>query len=206
MKCLSFDYCSNGKLVKVNVVLKRQNNIYYRFKDGCFFVTAPTFTSLTLIKKGLDKYGEKLMNRHETYYNNFSFEEDYVYLLGEKLSLNELGITDQDDLEEFLLCKCEEIITPLVRKYEQVMDTKIFHKISYKHTKNQFGSNSKNSKRLSFQIDLIHYSFEMIESVVIHEIAHDFERNHGEKFYNIVYQYCPNYKQIQKKLKKGIHL
>ena len=68
-----------------------------------------------------------------------------------------------------------------------------------------FGSNSSRTHTLSFQINIMHYSEEIIETVVIHELAHEFERNHGKKFYNIVYKYCPRYKELQKKLKKGIH-
>lgn len=205
MKYLTFVYKYKEKDINVYVTLKRQSNIYYRFKDGSFYITAPTFTSLKLIVKGLDKYAEKLVTRFTNYYTNYSFEEDYVYLLGEKVSLKQLEITDKDDLKEFLFCKCHEFIEPLVRKYEEIMGTKVMHKISFKHTKNQFGSNAKNTKHLSFQIELIHYSLEIIESVVVHEIAHNFERNHGENFYNIVYTYCPKYKEVQRKLKKGIH-
>lgn len=205
MKSFNFIYRCCDKDVQVCVVLKRQRNIYYRFKDSCFYVTAPPFTSKAMIVHGLDKFGSKLMTKVNALNSNFSFEENYLFLLGEKVSLSELNIKNSGDLQGFLLEKCEEIIIPLVRKYEEIMGTEIVHKISFKHTKNQFGSNSRKTNKLSFQIELIHYSLEIIESVVVHEIAHDFERNHGKNFYNIIYSYCPNYKTVQRKLKKGIH-
>ena len=79
------------------------------------------------------------------------------------------------------------------------------YKVAVRNTVRQYGSNSKRTHALSFQIDLIHYSPEIIETVVIHELAHEFERNHSKNFYNIVYKYCPMYKDLQRKLKKGIH-
>ena len=205
MKSFNFVYRCCDKDVEVHVILKRQRNIYYRFKDECFYVTAPTFTSKAMIVHGLNKFGAKLMEKVNAFNSNYSFEDDYLFLLGEKVSLTSLNIKNNGDLQGFLLEKCNEVIIPLVRKNEEIMGTNIVHKISFKHTKNQFGSNSRKTNKLSFQIELIHYSLDIIESVVIHEIAHDFERNHGKNFYNIVYLYCPNYKIIQRKLKKGIH-
>ena len=97
------------------------------------------------------------------------------------------------------------LITELVRKNEEIMGIPEPYKVKVKTTERQFGSNSKRTHTLSFQLDLVHYSPEIIESVVIHELAHEFERNHGKNFYNIVYKFCPKYKELQRKLKKGIH-
>ena len=97
------------------------------------------------------------------------------------------------------------LITELVRKYERIMGIFEPYKVKIRDTKRQYGSNSKRTHTLSFQTTLLHYSNEIIETVVVHELAHDFERNHSKNFYNIVYSFAPNYKQLQNKLKKGIH-
>ncbi len=79
------------------------------------------------------------------------------------------------------------------------------YKIGIRKTTTRFGSNSLRTHSLSFQQALIHYSEEIISTVVVHELAHDFYRNHQQKFYNCVNLYCPDYINLQKKLKKGIH-
>ena len=109
------------------------------------------------------------------------------------------------ELSIFLQKNAEILITELVRKNEEIMGISEPYMVKVKPTERQFGSNSKRTHTLSFQLNLIHYSKEIIESVVVHELAHDFERNHSKNFYNIVYRYCPNYRELQKKLKKGIH-
>ena len=155
--------------------------------------------------KGLDKFSEKLIIQFEKTTTNYSFENDFVYLAGERVSLKSLNIENSQELSIFLQKNAEILITELVRKNEEIMGISEPYKVKVKPTERQFGSNSKRTHTLSFQLNLIHYSKEIIESVVVHELAHDFERNHSKNFYNIVYRYCPNYKELQKKLKKGIH-
>ena len=205
MKSGEFVYKYKNKDYLVHVTIKRQRNIYYRYKEDGFYVTAPYFTTQKTIVMGLEKFGERLLNQHAKLTNNFSVEEDYFYLLGEKYSLSEFNLQNTMDFQHFLQEKALFFITELVRKNEKIMGISRPYKVKVRDTKRQYGSNSKQTHTLSFQINLVHYSKEIIESVVIHELAHDFERNHGKNFYNIVYSYCPNYKELQRKLKKGIH-
>ena len=205
MKKATFLYRYNNKDITVHLTLSFQRNIYYRYREDGFYVSAPYFTRQKQIERGLDKFAEKLIAQFQKAHSNFSFEEDYVYLLGEKVTLNSINVKNSEDLQGFLKKFAKEEITKLVLKNEQIMGINTPYKVSIRNTERQFGSNSKKTHTLSFQLELIHYSEEIIESVVIHELAHEFERNHGENFYNIVYKYCPNYKEVQKKLKKGIH-
>lgn len=205
MKSGEFVYKYKNKDYLVHVTIKRQRNIYYRYKEDGFYVTAPYFTTQKTIVMGLEKFAERLLNQHAKITNNFSVEEDYFYLLGEKYSLSEFNLQNTMDFQHFLQEKALFFITELVRKNEEIMGISRPYKVKVRDTKRQYGSNSKQTHTLSFQINLVHYSKEIIESVVIHELAHDFERNHGKNFYNIVYSYCPKYKELQRKLKKGTH-
>lgn len=206
MKSSEFFYKYNNKDIIVHLVIKSQRNIYYRVKDGEFYVTAPYLTPKKVIINGLDKFAPRLLKRYEKIHSNFSFEEDYFYFLGEEKSLSELNIKNIEELEGFLRKYGIFYLEKLVRKNEEIMGISKPYKIKLRKTSNQYGSNSLKTHTLSFQLNLLHYSEDIIESVVVHELAHEFERNHSKNFYNIVYKYCPNYKILQKKLKKGIHL
>ena len=205
MKMSEFIYKYKDKDIPVHVRHSRQRNIYYRYRKDGFYVSAPYLVSQKTIVKGLDKFSEKLIIQFEKTTTNYSFENDFVYLAGERVSLKSLNIENSQELSIFLQKNAEILITELVRKNEEIMGISEPYKVKVKPTERQFGSNSKRTHTLSFQLNLIHYSKEIIESVVVHELAHDFERNHSKNFYNIVYRYCPNYKELQKKLKKGIH-
>ena len=205
MKISEFIYKYKDKDIPVHVRYSRQRNIYYRYRKDGFHVSAPYLTGQKTIIKGLDKFAEKLVVQFEKTSVNYSFDNDFVYLAGEQVSLKSLNIENSQELSIFLQKNAEISITELVRKNEEIMGISEPYKVKIKPTERQFGSNSKRTHTLSFQLNLIHYSKEIIESVVVHELAHDFERNHSKNFYNIVYRYCPNYKELQKKLKKGIH-
>lgn len=196
----------NGKIYDVELVFKRQRNVYYRFRDGKFIITAPLFVSKKKIMDGFVKFAPRLV-KSDSFLNspNFSLEEDFIYILGEKYSLSELKLQDTEQINLFIKQKSKEIIVPLVRKYEEIMGIKKPYSIGVRKVTSRFGSNSLSTHHLSFSQDLAHYSEETITSVVVHELAHEFERNHSNNFYKIVYKYCPNYKEIQKKLKRGIH-
>ena len=44
---------------------------------------------------------------------------------------------------------------------------------------------------------------DVIDYVIIHELAHLYEMNHSKKFWNIVSQVMPNYKEKEKWLSKN---
>ena len=205
MKTSEFVYLYKNKEYPVHVTYKRQRNIYYRYKEDGFHVSAPYLVGKKTIIQGLDKFSDKIIGQYEKSHSNFSFEEDYVWLLGEQISLSSQNIKNMQDLSSYLQKNATFFITEVVRKYERIMGVSESYKVKVRDTERQYGSNSKRTHTLSFQTGLIHYSPEIIETVVVHELAHDFERNHSKNFYNIVYSFSPKYKEIQKKLKKGIH-
>ena len=205
MKQKIFEYIKDNVSYKVTVTYKYQRNIYFRYKDDGFHVSAPYLTSYKTIEMGLNKYAEKLIKQHKGTISHYSFEEDYVYLLGEQVSLTSLNIKNKEELDKYLKKYALGIISEEVQKYRQIMDISTEYKVRIANTSRQFGSNSKRTHSLSFQTSLIHYSLDIIDTVVVHELAHEFERNHQKGFYDIVYKYSPNYKELQKKLKRGIH-
>ena len=44
---------------------------------------------------------------------------------------------------------------------------------------------------------------EAIDYVIVHELAHTFEHNHGKAFYKIIEKYMPDYKRRVQMLKEN---
>lgn len=197
-------YSINNKEYDVHITKKNMRSITYRLKKDGIYISAPYFVSEKRILKGLETFGPKLVQKFSHTFANYSFEEDFVFLLGKKVSLKELGIKNEDELNKYLKRQALEVITNLVRKYEEIMEIKEPYKVSVRNTSTRFGSNSSLTHRLSFQVGLVHFSEDIISTVVVHELAHDKHRNHQKDFYDCVYLYCPNYDELQKKLKRGI--
>lgn len=209
----SFFYKVNEKEYLVEVAHKRIRNIHFRFVDGVFKVSCPYIVTKSNIVKGLDKYAAKMVARSEKLK---PIGEDYIYLFGSKVSLQESGeisftngdklvYQDHADLDKKLHKIFLKILKDKVNYYSSKMNVPLY-KVSLRNMKTRFGSNSKHTKSVHFSYVLIHYSHPIIDSVVVHELAHILVYDHSKKFYDVVYKYCPDYDIYRKKLIRGEYL
>ena len=206
----SFFYKVNEKEYLVEVTHKRIRNIHYRFVDGVFKVSCPYIVTKSSIVKGLDKYAAKMVAKSA---KPKPIGEDYIYLFGSKVSLQESGeisftngdklvYKDHADLDKKLHKMFLKILKDKVSYYSTKMNVPLY-KVSLRNMKTRFGSNSKNTKSVHFSYVLIHFSHPIIDSVVVHELAHILVYDHSKKFYDVVYKYCPDYDIYRKKLIRG---
>ena len=135
-------------------------------------------------------------------------------LLGYRIQISESGEINFSDgskityknremlekkLKKYFLGLCER----RVAHYTKIMDVPLYA-TRVRKMETRYGSNSLTSRTVCFSTKLMHYSLEIIDSVVIHELAHIRVFNHSKKFYDLVYKYCPNYDELHTKLRKGI--
>ena len=204
-----FFYKVNGKDYPVNVTHKKIKNIHYRYRNGEFLISAPRLVSKKVIINGLDKYAIKLINSEE---KNQAKGDGYIYLLGVKIFVDEMGeikfhnaesivYKSKIDLDRKLKKFFLDLITKRVEYYSSLMRLPLY-KVRVNNAKTRFGSNSKKTKTLNFSTMLMPYSIEIIDSVVVHELAHILFYDHSKNFYNVVYKYCPSYDIYRKKLIK----
>lgn len=205
-----FTYSINNQeyLVKVHYLVTRRIRYVYR-KDG-FHISCPYLTLKATLIKGLDRYAEGLI---KTYKSTLGYDDTHMYILGmnidisnrDSLSFNN-GITikfkDIESLRKALKVPFLKIVTERVRHYEQVMNTKR-HNIRVRDMRTRLGTNSKKTNTITIALNLVHYNVDIIDSVIIHELAHDYYFDHSKKFYNVVYKYCPNYDKLRKHILKG---
>ncbi len=126
---------------------------------------------------------------------NFKFD-------GEKFIISE-KIQDKakEYFEKFYRQKAKEIIIP--RTFEIAQNIGIqYNNIAIKNVKTRWGSCSSKGN-LNFSYRLIMAKPEVIDYVITHEIFHLIELNHSEKFWNLVSQKIPNYKEHEKWLQKN---
>ena len=75
-----------------------------------------------------------------------------------------------------------------------------YNKTSLRNQRTRFGSCSYQNN-ISLNINLMKYDFDVIDYVLIHELCHTKVKNHSKNFWIEVEKYCPNYKELRKKLK-----
>lgn len=67
----------------------------------------------------------------------------------------------------------------------------------------KYGSCVPATKTLHFTARLIMLPEEVIDAIIVHELCHMAYCNHGKNFYELVESFIPNYKEIDKWLKKN---
>ena len=71
MKMSEFTYTYNNKEHVVHVKKAYQRNIYYRYKEDGFHVSAPYLVSKAAIVKGLDRFAGKILQQYNNFHSNF---------------------------------------------------------------------------------------------------------------------------------------
>lgn len=199
MKKKIINFLYNNKEYTINVTCRPfQRGYYARFRNGEFYVSTNSFMSESEIIRLTTKFAPRLLVEEIT---SYSIEQKWCYLFGEKMQIN---FFNEDELNKYLKFEFTNYLNTRVRELEQIMGIKKPYKIHVRNTKTRYGSNSSKTHSLSFQIGLVHFSKDIIDSVIIHELAHDKYHNHQEEFYNEVYKYCPNYWDLKKKLRRRI--
>lgn len=82
--------------------------------------------------------------------------------------------------------------------------TKLPYKsFNVRDAKTKYGSCKPDTKQLYFSSRLIMLPEDKIDAIIVHELCHIVHRNHSQNFYDLVKQYIPNYKEIDKWLKQN---
>ena len=100
-----------------------------------------------------------------------------------------------------LKAKAKEELPAIVKKYASLMGVS-YNRITIRHQKTRWGSCTKTGN-LSFNCLLMKMPENVRDYVIIHELAHRKELNHSTKFWAIVAEYCPWYKEAKLWLKEN---
>lgn len=92
-----------------------------------------------------------------------------------------------------------EFISPRVEYFAKIMNYS-YKEIKYRKMKSRWGSCSS-LKVLTFNTELMKVKKELIDYVVVHELAHLKHMNHSKDFHALVESYLPNSKMYKNELK-----
>ena len=117
---------------------------------------------------------------------------------------------DINDIEKNKMIKsllsrvCGQLFLPEITARVHEINDKCFHKeiksVNLKYNKSNWGSCST-ALNVNLSTRLLFAPFDVIDYVIVHELSHLYEMNHSPKFWNIVSQVMPNYKEKEKWLK-----
>jgi len=105
----------------------------------------------------------------------------------------------QRHIDNFYKEEAKQYIPEIVDKWANIMEVTTEH-IGFRKTKRQWGScSSKNN--LSFNTMMMKLPLDVIQYIIVHELAHIKHKHHQKAFWQFVEKYLPNYKKEVKELK-----
>jgi predicted metal-dependent hydrolase len=202
----------NEKTYSVLISHRAQKRTILRFKNDVFFVSSPKKTPITWIEKQIQLHGEKLINRIQNI--PASCNELGMYLLGEWVEKPKLVKTfhlhepiSMTALLKHSMVKSWFLILVIerVKHWQKKLDIKTPYLVRVRTMSTRLGSNSRRTKRLTFALKLIHFSWPIIDAVIVHELIHDRHFDHSPRFHQALRVAYPRYDEEHAKILKGQH-
>ena len=185
--------------MQYKVIRKKIKNMYARLdKDSSLVITAPLFVSLSVIEKFAYESYKKLEMKKERMNNKSIFDkEGKIKILGVAQNIDNLS-----ELNSILLLELKNYLNKNYLNIAKMMGIERIPTVNIKKVKLYLGQYNRKNNVINLNLLLGHMSEELIEYVIIHELAHTRYLNHQKEFWNEVAKYCPYYKTYRSKCKK----
>jgi predicted metal-dependent hydrolase len=198
-----------------------QKHKYIHIKNGKVLITAPYMSSLRSIEALIaDKYTWIIRHTSVSIEKNDPIKEGaHIWYHGSKYEIkqqagdaNRLILQDQtavfvlaeapsstllqNILQEYYRSHASDHIMPRVEYWSEAMDLKPA-KVSFRKAYTRWGSCSS-VNNISLNIYLVMLPDELMDYVLVHELAHIKHKNHSKQFWNLVEQYIPDWKHTRR--------
>ncbi len=142
-------------------------------------------------KKVSINYIEKFLKENESWIVKAKAKTKSFYENKKVLSKEEIDLLKED---------AKNYLPKRVAYFEEQMNLKC-SSIKVTSAKTRWGScSSKNSICFSYRVMLL--PKDVIDYIVVHELAHIVQKNHSNLFYEVIEKYLPNYLSLIKELRK----
>ena len=93
-------------------------------------------------------------------------------------------------------------IPQLIAKWEQIMNVQV-DDWGVKQMKTKWGTCNTQAKRIWLNLELAKKAKHCLEYIVVHEMVHLLERNHGERFVALMNKFMPNWRFYKDELNRS---
>lgn len=91
----------------------------------------------------------------------------------------------------------------LIDKWQKIMAVQT-SSWATKKMKSRWGSCNISDKSINLSLELAKYPLSCLEYVIVHELVHLFERYHNARFYGLMDQFMPQWREVDEILNKGL--
>ena len=207
-------YELDGKNYEVEITRKANKNTYVRFKNNKIMVSTSYFVTNKQILKILDQ-NQEFLRRNIKHVSRKEGKDKFTFM-GEKYDIvlingfdeidyehHKIYLTSLDDYDDLIKKETKKIFEERLKYNYDLFEERIkFPTLTIRKMSTRWGVCNRKNIRVTLNSELIHYGMEELDYVIIHELSHLVVFNHSKEFWNVVAKYCPNYKEIRKRLKE----
>jgi len=181
-------------IVDIEALLKKKASIIQR--KHCEYMQANTQKDRMLL---FGKFYDTEINKRSTEYS-ISMEDNKLRVnLPKSVKAKD---AEYEYLKKWIKRQLLEILDNYLRIYKKEMQAPI-NRLYIKNQKTRWASYTP-KHNINFNIKLAALPTNVIEYVVIHELAHTAEKRHNKRFWYIVEKSCPDYKERQQELTRHL--
>lgn len=199
----------------VEVVKKSSNkNTYIRVKeDLTLYVTTNLFISKKSIERLLEENRKSILTMYQKQKKKNENNEGFFYL-GRRYDLVRVNGKDVEllekkafigkevDLDKWYKKEAKKLFQEHLDNCYQNFSRKIpYPKLRIRKMTSRWGVCNYKDIIVTLNLELMKRDTRCLDYVIYHELSHLIEANHSSKFWSIVEENCPNYKNIRREMK-----
>ena len=180
--------------MEIKITYRRTNRLSMRVvNNGDLHISAPHLTPRCAIDQFIrdNEAWIKAAMRRQIDYNN---QRARFY--------GQLPLGTREQVQAAYI-RIDAMIQPMLRKYTALMGVRP-SRIVYKPTVSRWGACNKRTGEINFSLYLLLLPEWCVEHVVVHELAHLIEANHGPKFHALLDRFYPRWKEARKATREAV--
>ncbi len=171
--------------IRIQVIRTNRKTLALEIKEDLIVrARIPLHITDKQLQEFVDRHKDWILKKHQKAQEEIAKRQDIARPLPSK-----------EELEKIL-----SLIASRVRHYEKIMDLSC-NKITIRNQKTRWGSCSSKGN-LNFNYRLAYMPPEILDYVVVHELAHLRHMNHSQEFWAVVEDFLPDYKRRRQWLKE----
>ena len=206
----------DGNNLEIVITRKRnQKNTYLRVKNDLkLYINTPLFTSDREIKKIINENYTSIINMYNKMKTKVDINNDFYYL-GNKYDIvntntkdviigeNKIYIPSDLDINKWFVKQASVLFKERLDYWYNNFTYEIpYPTLTIRKMTSRWGVCNSKLKKVTLNLELIKKDIECLDYVIVHELSHFIEMNHSNKFWKVVGENYPNYKEIRRIMKK----
>ncbi len=202
------------KLFQVEIIIKNNKNIYFRFKDDVLYVTCNRWVRKVDIERIIKDNEKSLLRMYDKVKRKESNQIGTKYLGKNIVKIYDVGIKKpyiEDNLlyikddKQFIKWEkeeCSRIFLDRINALLPLFDNIPKFDVRLRKMSSRWGVNNVTKNIITLNTELLKKDISLIDYVIIHELCHFYEHNHSDRFWYQVGLRYPNYKLARKRLRE----